>query len=245
MIVGSGETVYIDTQIDISGTVDAGMMIVPVANANGFSIGDEILVIQMQGIGAGNYEFQTIEQINGNQLVLRNALENTYVSPGITLYAGGGYSGVSQRYISDICCFWDELIGDNTVSSIQVPSGMKAILFREGYYKDQYSIFTSDDPDLSNDTVGDNNTSSMLAGGNIAQVVKVHQFQDVTIETGGTLRVGAYGGKAGIIIFRATGTVTVEEGGTIGAPGLGYPRGIGRQFGSRAFPRAIYQHYWD
>ncbi len=64
------------TQANISQTV------IQVANSNYFSIGDEILIIQLQngsGVGkAGNYEFNIVKNISGNNLTLETPLSHTY-----------------------------------------------------------------------------------------------------------------------------------------------------------------------
>ena len=56
----------------------AGQQDLTVVDESSFSVGKEVLVIQMQGTGAGQYEFNTISAVNGNTLTLQSGLENTY-----------------------------------------------------------------------------------------------------------------------------------------------------------------------
>jgi hypothetical protein len=51
---------------------------VAVNSVTGFTIGAEILIIQMRGDGAGNYEFGKITNLVGNSLTLQDPLRNTY-----------------------------------------------------------------------------------------------------------------------------------------------------------------------
>ncbi|MBU1750130.1 MAG: hypothetical protein KKA73_20795, partial [Chloroflexi bacterium] len=66
----------------LNSTASAGQPIIPVADPSGFNIDDEILVVQMQGSGAGNYEFGTVASKGSGSLVLDQNL-------GITYYQGG------------------------------------------------------------------------------------------------------------------------------------------------------------
>ena len=71
LVVGSGQTVYVDNvRTALSGNAPAGQRIVPVASTAGFNAGDEVLVIQMQGTGAGSYEFGTIVSVGSGYLTL-------------------------------------------------------------------------------------------------------------------------------------------------------------------------------
>lgn len=61
-----------------------------------------------------------------------------------------------------------------------------------------------------------------------AQVVRVPQYTNVTVQNGGTLTVSAWQGNyGGVLVFRATGTVQVDSGGSISTSGLGFPGGNG------------------
>jgi hypothetical protein len=79
LTVSSGETFYVDsvrTRMDNSSS--SGQKNVYVASTSGFGVGDEVLVIQMQGTGAGNYEFGMISSIGSGRLVLEENLEHSY-----------------------------------------------------------------------------------------------------------------------------------------------------------------------
>jgi hypothetical protein len=57
----------------LSATSNAGQPILNVANSASFTVGKEILVIQMQGSNAGKYEFATIAAKGGGYLALHTA----------------------------------------------------------------------------------------------------------------------------------------------------------------------------
>src|SRR5207249_1096427 len=60
-------------------------------------------------------------------------------------------------------------------------------------------------------TLRDNLTSSYAQGGNsAAQVLRVPNYRNVTVQSGGTLTTGAWdGGSGGVVVFRASGAVSV------------------------------------
>ena len=79
IIINSGEEKYVDTvHSNLSSTADFKQKTVFVADTSGFNVGDEILIIQIQGKGAGNYEFSFVESVKPNALVLQDILFNTY-----------------------------------------------------------------------------------------------------------------------------------------------------------------------
>lgn len=53
-----------------------------VAASTGFGVGNEVLIIQMQGVGAGVYEFGSIKSISNNVLTLVGNLGHTYTQGG-------------------------------------------------------------------------------------------------------------------------------------------------------------------
>ncbi|MSP54468.1 MAG: hypothetical protein EXR69_02500 [Myxococcales bacterium] len=62
--------------------------------------------------------------------------------------------------------------------------------------------------------------------GQAVQVVRVPQYTDVTVATGGVLNAPVWdGATGGILAFRATGTVTVDSGGLIEVDEAGYAAG--------------------
>jgi hypothetical protein len=110
LVVTTGQTVYVDNvRTAIAGTAAAGQKVVPVANTAGFNVGDEVLIIQMQGTGAGNYEFGTIASVASGALTLEENLRNSYASssPSATLYEHPNYSGRAETFTVDDSCLTD------------------------------------------------------------------------------------------------------------------------------------------
>jgi hypothetical protein len=67
----------------LTGNENAGDTTLAINDATGFSVGDEILIIQIQNSSsgiAGTYEFKHIASINGNEITLSSALNNSYFS---------------------------------------------------------------------------------------------------------------------------------------------------------------------
>ncbi|MCL4826494.1 MAG: hypothetical protein KJZ95_03950 [Caldilinea sp.] len=89
LYVSSGETKYTDNvRTPVVGT--ANSTIVPVESTVGFSVGDEVIILQMQGSSAGVYEFGTVSSIQNSNLVLKQALQNTYLGFSHRLNSCGG-----------------------------------------------------------------------------------------------------------------------------------------------------------
>ncbi len=145
LTVANGEIKYTDnTRSALTSTANSGQTNLILSNASGFSAGQEVLVIQIQGTGAGLYEFKTIASISSNTLTLNNNLTNTY--------SAGGTSK--------------------------------------------------------------------------AQVLRVMQYHDVTVQSGGALTAHAWDGNTGgIIAFKASGQLVVN--GIIDMTGKGYRGGAG------------------
>jgi len=84
LVVGSGETAYTDdVRAALAATANSGDLTLTLATTGIFTpgmAGDEVLVIQMQGTGAGNYEFGIIAGVDtaGGMLTLTEALSKTY-----------------------------------------------------------------------------------------------------------------------------------------------------------------------
>ena len=55
---------------------------VTINSSSGFADGDLVLIVQIQGTGAGNYEFNRIDSISGSTLTMRKNIENSYQSTG-------------------------------------------------------------------------------------------------------------------------------------------------------------------
>ncbi len=59
--------------------VSAGQTDIPLNDPTGFNLGDEILLYQVQGNGAGNYEFGRVVSISGSHLTLSQPVKYTYI----------------------------------------------------------------------------------------------------------------------------------------------------------------------
>ncbi|CAG0975137.1 Protease 1 [Anaerolineae bacterium] len=66
----------------LANTASAGQAIINTVVAQPFEPGWEILLIQMQGIGTGTYEFAQVASQNGNQTTLTKPLMHTYIQSG-------------------------------------------------------------------------------------------------------------------------------------------------------------------
>lgn len=80
LIVTTGQKFKVDQiKSRITGNALVNTKNITVQNVAGFNIGDEILVIQISGgNGAGRYEKNTVESINGSNLNMKSNLINTY-----------------------------------------------------------------------------------------------------------------------------------------------------------------------
>ncbi|GAF67534.1 unnamed protein product, partial [marine sediment metagenome] len=86
LVVEPAETAYTDdTRAALGATANAGQPALTLVSTGIFTpgmMGDEVFIIQMQGTGAGNYEFGTIAGVEGTVLTLTEALSNTYTVGG-------------------------------------------------------------------------------------------------------------------------------------------------------------------
>lgn len=60
------------------------------ASTAGFDVGDEVLIMQMQGVGAGGYEFGIVAGIGPSSLALRDSLQNGYAGHSFDNRTCGG-----------------------------------------------------------------------------------------------------------------------------------------------------------
>ena len=76
----------------------------------------------------------------------------------VRLYSGTDYSGVEAEYVGS-----SPNLGQlsNDVSSIRVKDGHTAILYRDINWQGISEAFTADDPDLSDNVIGNNTASSL------------------------------------------------------------------------------------
>jgi PKD repeat protein len=79
LVIEAGQTVYVDNvRTYVSATSPAGQKNVFVGATSGFQIGDEVLVIQMQGTGVGRHEFGIVQELAEGKIMLKNNLQFTY-----------------------------------------------------------------------------------------------------------------------------------------------------------------------
>lgn len=149
----SSNTTYNHVSTTLTGDNLSGQPTVNISSTAGFSVGDEVFIIQMANAisEVGNFEEAVIASVNATSLTLTQNLTNDY---------------------------------------------------RE------------------------------LIGGNIAQIIKIPQYGNVTVNAGVTVTVPAWDGNSGgILIFKALGTVDIQgnidvtgkgfRGGTLGTNGSG------------------------
>ena len=79
LTVGSGQVFYSDDiRSALAGSASSGQNNLLVVNGSGFIAGQEILIFQVKGTGAGSYEFAQILNVNGNTINLQGSLAKSY-----------------------------------------------------------------------------------------------------------------------------------------------------------------------
>jgi hypothetical protein len=71
-----------NTRTAMSGTSNSGQVTVNVASSAAFTVGHEVLIVQMQGTEAGRYEFGIVANTGVGTLTLQKTLVNTYTVDG-------------------------------------------------------------------------------------------------------------------------------------------------------------------
>jgi hypothetical protein len=83
LTVNTGQTYRPDTiRVPLASSASNGQPNIIIPNNPGFQNGYEILIIQMQGTGAGSYEFASIKSIIGSTITLSKNLTNNYTVGG-------------------------------------------------------------------------------------------------------------------------------------------------------------------
>ncbi|HYO19486.1 MAG TPA: SpvB/TcaC N-terminal domain-containing protein, partial [Dermatophilaceae bacterium] len=83
LTVASGQTITLgDPASALAASAVAGSSSISLASAAGFSVGQEVLLIQMTGPSAGVYETRTISWISGGTLTLSTVLAHDFSSGG-------------------------------------------------------------------------------------------------------------------------------------------------------------------
>jgi hypothetical protein len=78
----TGSQTINNTRTALSTTSNAGQPTLNVASTSGFAVGQEVLIHQTQGTGAGGYEFGKIASIGSGTLTLQANLQNMYTQGG-------------------------------------------------------------------------------------------------------------------------------------------------------------------
>ncbi len=80
---------------------------------------------------------------------------------GVTLFAGGGYSGRSETFYGDVDRLSETTVGNDTVSSLQVAPGCRLELFEHPDYGGHSNVLTGDVPDMRRTSLGNDRASSL------------------------------------------------------------------------------------
>lgn len=95
LTITSGTTTDNATASNIVALSNSGVASTTVASNAGFAAGQYVMLIQMVGTGAGNFEFQKIQSISGGTLFFYSALTNTYQASGAQVLKVSEYHNVS------------------------------------------------------------------------------------------------------------------------------------------------------
>ena len=80
-VVAAGQTLYLNAvRSALSGTAAAGATQLTVTSATGFATGDEVLLQQARGTGAGVHEYATVAGVSGPTLLLDEGIAGSYVT---------------------------------------------------------------------------------------------------------------------------------------------------------------------
>ena len=90
----------------------------------------------------------------------QNQISPKVASEGIVVYDNTNFGGTSQVLTSDVANFTTIAIGNDTVSSVRVPTGWSVTLFQHADYAGTSVTTTTDIADMGLTAVGDNQVSS-------------------------------------------------------------------------------------
>lgn len=94
--ISSGTTTDNATESAITLNTPSGTASTTVSSSAGFAVGGYVMLIQMVGTGAGNYEFQRVRSISGNQIFFASTTANTYQSSGAQVIKVSEYRNVTM-----------------------------------------------------------------------------------------------------------------------------------------------------
>jgi len=78
MLLVSGTNIVDNFKTKLTANGSRGQTVISVASSAGLGVGDEVLILCMQGTGAGSYEFATVGSVAGGQLTLNAPLQNSF-----------------------------------------------------------------------------------------------------------------------------------------------------------------------
>ncbi len=80
---------------------------------------------------------------------------------GVTLYAGGDFSGRSETFYGDVDRLHGTEVGNDTVSSVRIDPGCRLELFEHPDYQGNSNVLTGDVPDMRRTSLGNDRASSL------------------------------------------------------------------------------------
>lgn len=107
LTITSGTTNDNATEIGITVLSAAGISSTTVSSVSGFAAGNYVMLYQVQGTGAGGYEFQKIRSIVGSSLFFYGTLANSYQSTGAEVVKVSEYHNVTITGGTWTAASWD------------------------------------------------------------------------------------------------------------------------------------------
>jgi len=262
LTVGSGQSYSLDlTRTAVFGAGSQGQVVLPVASTSAFNVGDEVLIHQSRGTGAGTYEFNTIVAKDTGTLMLQKPLTAGYKGDAFQnldcpngtgmrgeYFNNNGWSGspVFVRCDQWIRFSWwgggpgngvpNDYFSVRWTGNIFIPTAGNYTFSAEA--DDRVHLYIDGVHVVTNGSVTRNLSAGAHSiridyaedGGRAwvnfvppfrddrAQVIKVPQYQSVTIPSGSTLTTPGWDrSTGGILVMRVKDTITIN--GTISLNG--------------------------
>jgi len=80
---------------------------------------------------------------------------------GVTLYSDNGYRGASETVYDDVVDMKRTRVGNDSLSSVQVPDGCRVTLYSDNNYRGRSIDLYGDEPELGRTRVGNDSVSSI------------------------------------------------------------------------------------
>ena len=276
LLINSGQVYYTDSvRTNLIGIAKSQQNSFVIPGNPGFTIGDEVLIYQSQGVNAGHYEYGRVENVSESSLVLDRPLQQSYGNMG--LQSSTCNDGVLGQYFSNktlsgspvysrcdrsVWFDWSDWGPGNGVPNdnfsvrwsgefyvpysgpypitVTVDDGIRiyvdgVLLINEWHSAGSLTYNAS--PNLSTGfhtmTVeyyeeGGGSTVLLSTNGAVssAQVIRVPNFKNVTVASGGTITAHPWNGRTGgVLAFRVSNSI--NNFGVIQANGIGYQGGEG------------------